>query len=139
MFDVRCLMLMIDEKCNINFEEMNTNWYDIKGDFELNLSDLQDSNKFKSIEFFATMQCTGNKSLDFFKKNNINISTPFIGYISNAKWKGVRISDILKYCGFNYDINSNKNNGYKYVTFYGNDSDISTLHYAIRICNKYMR
>lgn len=51
------------------------------------------------------------------------------GFISNAKWKGVRIRDVLMANGYNE--NDAAFDKYEYVTFYGYDTDLSTLHYAM--------
>ena len=51
------------------------------------------------------------------------------GFISNAKWKGVRIRDVLIDAG--YDENNSKFDKYKYVTFYGLDTDLSCQHFAM--------
>ena len=122
--------------CDISFDEMNDNWDEIKGDSKLNLIDLKNNKKFESIEYTATIQCCGNRGDYLYNLAKLKGPQPMNGFISTAKWKGVLISDILKSCGF--DQKNNKFNEYNYVTFYGNDTDLTTLHYAISVPIEYI-
>ena len=48
--------------------------------------------------------------------------------ISNAEWSGARLTDVLKYCGLDFD---DKN--IKYVQFDGLDFDVSSNPYGASV------
>ena len=81
----------------------------IKGEHSFSLNDLQ--KKFKHHEIAVTLQCAGNRREDYHdrvghndKRNQVFISPQWrVAAISNAKWKGVYVRDVLKSCGL--DVN----------------------------------
>ena len=112
---------------------MISDFDDIKCDASLSLDDLK--NKFEQVEITSTLQCCGNRGYSTIDANNFagkKISFCQNGFISNAKWKGVRIRDVLLANGYQ------ENEKYKFMTFYGYDTDLSTMHYAISIPIEYV-
>ena len=61
--------------------------------------------KFKKYDVVSTLQCAGNRREDMHGGGrNIFISPHWvIGAISNAKWSGARMRDVLAYCGMPVD------------------------------------
>ena len=67
---------------------------------EFTLKEFQD--KFKHHTVACTLQCAGNRREDFqnFDGNAVFISPQWrVAAISNAKYKGVRVRDVLQACG----------------------------------------
>jgi sulfite oxidase len=60
--------------------------------------------KFPRHEVTTTLQCCGNRREDLHGERRIFIAPHWvIGAISTAKWEGVKVRDVLKYCGVNVD------------------------------------
>lgn len=126
------LDLHLNVNCDIKFNQMIDNFDDIKCDKSLSLNELK--NEFENVEIISTLQCCGNRGYSTIDANNFRgkkFSFPQNGLISTAKWKGVRIRDVLLANGYNE--NDSKFDKYKFVTFYGYDTDLSTMHYAISV------
>lgn len=87
------------------------------GSFTLN--DLK--TKFPRSEVVATLQCAGNRQEDYVSEDRPLYVAPHWrnGAIGNAKWTGVRVRDILGYCGMEVDKISlrSKDPGCKIVNF----------------------
>ena len=65
--------------------------------------------KFEKVEVVSTIQCAGNRGEDFHGMGKGSTKSTFLaphwtgGAISNAKWGGVRIRDVLKAAGLDVD------------------------------------
>eukprot|EP01084_Bolivina_argentea_P119953 212661_1 len=110
---------------NFNYDEIIDNFYDMKANKSLSFQDIK--NNYENIEVIATLQCGGNRGGDFREPAGLTGTLTQNAFISNAKWKGVRIRDVLIDAGYD----KNKHSKYKYVTFYGYDTDLSTMRYAM--------
>jgi len=86
------------------------------------LSDLQ--NKFERVELTSAIQCGGNRRAEMNEIKTINGLMWKGGAIGNAKWAGVRLSDILK----DYDLT-----GMKHVQFEGYDEGSDGSPYGASI------
>ena len=108
---------------------MNNNWFEMESqsDYSFSLDELK--TVFDNIEFDCTLQCSGNRGDEFYEIGHLRSNQPLNGLISNARWKGVRIRDVLLHCGYNRRIHKQ----FKYVTFYGLDTDLSATHYAMSV------
>ena len=105
----------------------------MKGDVIYKYDEL--INNFDKIEYISTLQCSGNRGDNFRKICNLSKGNLCMnGFISNAKWKGILLKDILFHATNNNLDQIIKDNGYKYVTFYGYDTDISMMHYTNYFC-----
>ena len=62
-------------------------------------------NKFKKYDVVSTLQCAGNRREDMHNEKRAIFISPHwvIGAISNAKWSGARLRDVLAYCGMPVD------------------------------------
>lgn len=64
---------------------------------------------FPQYDVVSTIQCAGNRMEDFHGIGNGSTKGTYmsphwaVGAISNAKWTGVRMRDLLKYCGLDVD------------------------------------
>eukprot|EP00662_Eupelagonemidae_sp_cell21_P032441 gene32441-3442_t len=67
------------------------------------LKDLKE--KFPQSEVISTLQCAGNRQEEFITPDRpLYVSPHWRGAaIGNAKWKGVRVRDVLKECGMDVD------------------------------------
>ena len=90
--------------------------------------------KFTQHEVIATIQCTGNRRTGFhavpkdISPGQVKGLTWGVGAISNAKWKGPRLRDVLNHYfpkGIPEDV--------KHVCFLGRDNDGSGQHYGVSI------
>lgn len=61
----------------------------------LTLEDLK--NKFEKVTISATIQCAGNRRNELNRVKKVKGGGWEIGAISNAKWSGVRLKDVLMY------------------------------------------
>ncbi|XP_067880703.1 sulfite oxidase, mitochondrial isoform X2 [Heterodontus francisci] len=92
---------------------------------QLTLDDLK--TKFPKHAITATLQCAGNR------RSEMNAVRPVKGLnwgmaaIGNATWKGVKLSDVLKYAGLPEKTNA------KHVQFEGLDKDLSGSPYGASI------
>jgi len=81
---------------------------------ELSLDDLKKMNK---VEVVATLQCSGNRRGDMNQFGRTS-GTPWgQGAISNAKWGGVKLTDVLKLAGVDDPISAQEKDGMEHVRF----------------------
>jgi len=97
----------------------------------ITVDDLRE--KFYQHTVIATIQCTGNRRTGFKAAKNppgdVKGLPWKIGAISNAKWEGVRLRDlILDMCG-----DSGLPSSIRHVHFTGRDNDGNGQHYGISI------
>ena len=79
-------------------------------------------NNYKKNEIISTIQCAGNRRKDF-SKIDTTLGIPWsIGAISNAKWGGVWLSEILQKNGYD----KNNYNGNEHIHFIGEDAPFGT-------------
>jgi len=100
---------------------------------EYTLDDLK--TKFPAAEVIATLQCAGNRQEDFVQRDRPLYVAPHWrnGAIGNAKWKGVRVRDVLADAGIDVDgmaLRKKEYPGMKIVNFIGADSDETGVNYA---------
>ncbi len=76
----------------------------------------------------VTIQCAGNRRKDMHGYRPVQGLMWGMNAISTAEWTGVRLKDVLSYCGF--DLN---NTSLKHVQFEGLDSDPSGATYGASI------
>jgi sulfite oxidase len=91
--------------------------------------------KFKKYEVTSTLQCAGNRREDLHSDEHRVFIAPHwvVGAMSNAKWGGVRIRDVLEYCGLDVDgmaLGKVENPHIKHVQFEGYDTDETGLCYG---------
>ncbi|MGR9115673.1 MAG: sulfite oxidase [Gammaproteobacteria bacterium] len=79
------------------------------------LSVAQLKQKFKHYTYALTLECGGNGRSEFYPPAKGNQWTT--GAVGCAKWTGVRLRDVLEYCGIKKDA--------VYVGYYGADSHLS--------------
>jgi sulfite oxidase len=89
-----------------------------KGQLKLSLDDLK---KMDKVEVTATLQCSGNRRGGFNAVQRTSGTSWGQGAVSNAKWGGVRLSDILKKAGLDDPIKAEEEGGMQHVRFYGLD------------------
>ena len=94
-------------------------------ELELTLDDLR--NKFQRHEVMMTLQCCGNRAAGERWVNGKShiVGTFFDGGISNAKWSGVRLRDLLAAVDIDAD-----GSGYKYVNCVALDGEKSDPYNA---------
>ena len=68
-----------------------------KNEKALTLNDLK--TKFKKVEVAATIQCAGNRRNEMAAHKPVRGGAWDIGAISNAKWAGAPLKDVLEYAG----------------------------------------
>lgn len=89
---------------------------------------------FPKHEVVSTLQCAGNRREDLHADRKIYISPHWVvGAISNAKWGGVKIRDVLRHCGMDVDslaLGKTDNDLWKHVQFVGYDTDETGLSYG---------
>jgi sulfite oxidase len=90
----------------------------------LTLDDLK--SKFQHHTVTATLQCAGNRRRELQRLAEIKGLSWDIGGISNAHWTGVRLCDVLAYCGI--DQATVDAEGLKHVQFEGLDRDMTTCY-----------
>lgn len=99
------------------------------------LEDLK--TKFPKHEVVNTLQCAGNRREDMHGDRKLFFSPHWVaGAISNAKWGGAKMRDVLAYCGLDVDaIALGKANleGQHYVHFEGYDTDETGFTYGCHI------
>lgn len=86
----------------------------------LTLADLKDQSKFPTISKLVTLQCSGTRRIEqiqeYAGEGDEMINAPWAeGAISTAKWTGVSLKKVIKYCGGLKD-------GAKHLELYGADS-----------------
>lgn len=81
---------------------------------KLKLSFAELKKRFKSYAVTATMQCAGNRREEMIAVKEITGETPWLGNaVSCAKWRGIRLADVLEAAGVK--------KGAKHVAFDGAD------------------
>ena len=70
----------------------------------LTLADLQDTSKFEQVEVTVTLQCSGTRRIEQIHEypgdGDELINAPWgEGAIGTARYRGVALKDVLKYCG----------------------------------------
>lgn len=86
----------------------------------LTLADLQNEALFPRVEKLVTIQCSGTRRFEqiqeFAGEGDEMINAPWAeGAIGTAKWTGVSLKKVIKYCG-------GLKEGAKHLEFYGADS-----------------
>ena len=94
LFFVRWHMPIIPNYINPNTFSISINGL-VKEDLKISLNELK--SKFEQVELTAVLQCGGN-SRTAFKPTASGIQWG-IGAMGCAKWKGVRLKDVLNYAG----------------------------------------
>ncbi|XP_008112632.1 sulfite oxidase, mitochondrial [Anolis carolinensis] len=87
---------------------------------------LQDLKKFPKHEVTAALQCAGNRRAEMNSLKNTNRLGWNIGAISNARWGGARLRDVLMQAGYKQDDEG-------HVCFEGLDKDQSGTVYGASI------
>ena len=100
------------------------------------LEDLE--TKFPRHQVVTALQCCGNRREDLHGDRRIFISPHWvIGAMSNAKWEGVKIRDVLEYCGVDVDGIAlgkvEEKEEWKNVQFESYDTDEAGTSYGISI------
>lgn len=93
---------------------------------ELTLEDLK--TKFQHYTITAAVQCGGNRRNAMSKVKHVRGLPWGPAAISNARWTGVRLRDVLAYAGL-----SEKQKDVHHVQFEGLDQDLSGDHYGASI------
>ena len=98
------------------------------------LDDLK--SKFTKHEVVTTLQCAGNRREDMHNDNHKIFIAPHwvVGAMSTAKWGGVKMRDVLKYCGMDVDAMAlgecTRTEHIKHLQFEGYDTDETGLCYG---------
>ena len=97
------------------------------------LEDLK--TKFQKHEIITTLQCAGNRREDLHNDGQREFLAPHwvVGAISTAKWGGVKIRDVLKYCGLDVDsmaLGELEIPGLEHIQFEAYDHDETDVHYG---------
>ena len=96
------------------------------------LEDLK--TKFPKHEVTTTLQCAGNRREDMHGDHKIFIAPHWVvGAMSTAKWGGVKMRDVLKYCGMDVDamaLGESRPENIKHLQFEGYDTDETGLAYG---------
>mmetsp|Transcript_52938 Transcript_52938/g.63742 ORF Transcript_52938/g.63742 Transcript_52938/m.63742 type:complete len:688 (-) Transcript_52938:290-2353(-) len=99
------------------------------------LDDLK--TKFPKYEVVTTLQCAGNRREDLHGERKIFISPHWVvGAMSNAKWGGARMRDVLEYCGLDVDamaLGTKTPKDITHLEFEGYDADETGYTYGISI------
>ncbi|XP_062843222.1 sulfite oxidase, mitochondrial isoform X2 [Trichomycterus rosablanca] len=97
------------------------------GPASLTLDDLK--SRFPKHTVTATLQCAGNRRAEMNKVKRVKGLNWGISAISNAKWSGARLTDVLHHYGFGPDVASTA----RHVRFEGLDSDVTGTAYGASI------
>ncbi|XP_048474850.1 sulfite oxidase, mitochondrial isoform X2 [Rhincodon typus] len=92
---------------------------------QLTLDDLK--TKFPKHTITATLQCAGNRRSEMNAVRLVKGLNWGMAAIGNATWRGVKLSDVLKYAGLPENTNA------KHVQFEGLDKDLSGTPYGASI------
>eukprot|EP00526_Cylindrotheca_closterium_P005105 CAMPEP_0113611466 /NCGR_PEP_ID=MMETSP0017_2-20120614/5572_1 /TAXON_ID=2856 /ORGANISM="Cylindrotheca closterium" /LENGTH=621 /DNA_ID=CAMNT_0000520417 /DNA_START=26 /DNA_END=1888 /DNA_ORIENTATION=- /assembly_acc=CAM_ASM_000147 len=98
------------------------------------LEDLK--TKFPQTHVVATLQCSGNRRADFNQFQRTSGTGWGQGAISNAKWTGVRLSDLLKDAGLDDPMQAEKEHGVRHVRMHALD-DMSASVGIEKVMNPY--
>lgn len=76
----------------------------VKNPMTLTLKDLQDESKFPRTERLVTIQCSGTRRIEqmglYAGEGDEMINAPWAeGAIGTARWTGVSLKKVIKYCG----------------------------------------
>jgi sulfite oxidase len=93
----------------------------------LTLDDLK--SKFKKHTVAAALQCTGNRRHELKEIKEVQGLDWDVGAIGNAAWSGVRLSDVLKYAGFDLEESPEV----EHIQFEGYDNDGAGTSYGASI------
>ncbi|RWS17559.1 putative sulfite oxidase-like protein [Dinothrombium tinctorium] len=111
---------------DINEYKLEIEGIGLKKSFALTLNDLK--NKFPKHSVTTAIQCAGNRRSEMIEYKEVRGLSWGPAAISNAKWSGARLSDVLKYCGL--DLNDER---IKHVQFDGLDQDPAGQPYGASI------
>jgi sulfite oxidase len=89
-----------------------------KGVVEVSLEDIK---KLPKVDVTATLQCSGNRRSGFNQVMRTSGTSWGQGAISNAKWTGAKLTDVLKLAGFNDAIEAQEKLGMEHVRFHSLD------------------
>ncbi|XP_043537803.1 sulfite oxidase, mitochondrial [Chiloscyllium plagiosum] len=92
---------------------------------QLTLDDLK--TKFPKHTITATLQCAGNRRSEMNAVRQVKGLNWGMAAIGNATWRGVKLSDVLKYAGLPENTNA------KHVQFEGLDKDLTGIPYGASI------
>ena len=92
----------------------------------LKLTDVRE--RFPIFKIPVTLQCSGNKRRFMNERATVNGLMWDVNAISNAEWTGVKLRDLLVYCGVDL-----KDERIKHVHFEGLDKDPAGAPYAVSI------
>jgi sulfite oxidase len=91
----------------------------LKTPVKISLKQLQ---QLPQIDVVATIQCAGNRRNEMTKYKSVRGGSWDAGAISNAKWTGVKLTDVMKLAGV-MDKDGKFDNSFKHVQFEGIDTD----------------
>jgi len=99
------------------------------------LADLKDASRFPPVEVVSTLQCAGNRQQDFVLEGRPLWVAPHWNNtaIGCARWKGVRVRDVLAECGLDVDgmaLGKMQHPHLKMVNFIAEDVDETGVPYA---------
>ena len=89
-----------------------------KGIAEVSLDDIK---KLPKVEVTATLQCSGNRRSGFNQVMRTSGTSWGQGAISNAKWGGAKLADVLKLAGLDDPIEAEEKLGMEHVRFHSLD------------------
>lgn len=98
-FYVRWHLSGIPEKLSAADWRLKVGGESVKTPIELTLADLQ--NEYEHTEIIALNQCSGNRR-GFFQPHVAGVEWAY-GAMGNARWKGVRLKDVLNKAGIKKD------------------------------------
>jgi sulfite oxidase len=105
-------------KLKIDLSEMG------KGVVEVSLDDIK---KLPKVEVTATLQCSGNRRSGFNQVMRTSGTSWGQGAISNAKWAGAKLTDVLKLAGLDDPIAAEEELGMEHVRFHALDGMSSSI------------
>jgi sulfite oxidase len=88
---------------------------------------IQDLKKMPKVEVTATLQCAGNRRggyNDFARTSGTSWGQ---GAISNAKWGGVRLRDLIKHAGIQDEVDAQENGEMEHVRFHSMDGMMASI------------
>ncbi|XP_028169216.1 sulfite oxidase isoform X2 [Ostrinia furnacalis] len=89
---------------------------------------LEDLNKFKHVTLRAALMCAGNRRSEMNEVKPVKGISWAGGAISNARWGGVLLRDVLVHCGVDLE-----NTEGKHVIFTGSDIDATGVNFSTSI------
>ncbi|CAF1193172.1 unnamed protein product [Rotaria sordida] len=96
-----------------------------KSTYSLSYDDLKD--KYQSYTITSALQCAGNRrnGMNNEQQGTVQGTQWYVGAIGNARWTGVKLSDVLK----SFDLDKEG----KHIQFFGLDCDTSQRCYGASI------